>query len=689
MRKTLLLIYLMAMTFIAKAVDFEYDGVTYTILSEANKTVSTKAGPAYDNPGHPGLTGELKLHDKVTYNGTTYTLTEIGVYSFSKCSGLTGSLTIPNSVTTLGRGAFYDCRGFTGSLTIGNSVTTIGRGAFEDCWGFTGSLTIGNSVRTIEEFAFSNCNGFTGSLTIPNSVTTIGVYAFQGCRGFNGSLTIGNSVTTIDDDAFSGCSGLTGSLTIPNSVTMIGERAFQSCGSFTSLNIPASVRDIKDRAFYYCSGLKEINVGAKTPPTIYSNTFSNYSATLTVPYGSEYLYANAAYWKNFKDINATHGIYLGVLGFNKEISEKPIALLDESSVNTYTAWVNNLTLDRNTILYYTVDQAIDKLKNHNFGVKLANAVIITFTDGLDQGSLALKAGMSTSRDYANYLSNKIATTKIQDIGLKAYTIGVQGNDVVDDDLFMTNLKSLSSKPENVHHITNINQIEEKFDAIYQDLEMQKNQLILRLTVPMMENGATYRFTLDGVTSAEASKVYVQGTYNSSTKRLEKLQYTGFTSVSGTSVAAVQNGIDLTFTFEDCRDMNGEILSLPSKNAIAEWTYIPSNGKWQPNSEMSDTDIDLEKRNATAIMLLIDCSSSLGSSDFSKLKYTANTFIERLIDYEGKYNGVEDVMVDDCDDSDIDWTDAEYYNMQGVRVMNPTTGFYIRRVGKHVQKVLLR
>ncbi len=41
----------------------------------------------------------------------------IGDYA---CSGLTGSLIIPNSVTYIGDYAFRDCSGFTGSLTSPN-----------------------------------------------------------------------------------------------------------------------------------------------------------------------------------------------------------------------------------------------------------------------------------------------------------------------------------------------------------------------------------------------------------------------------------------------------------------------------------------------------------------------------------------------------------------------------------------
>ena len=88
------------------------------------------------------------------------------------------SLTIPNSVTSIGDYAFSDCSGLT-SVTIGNSVETIGDHAFEGCSKLT-SVTIGNSVETIGYSAFYGCSGLT-SVTIGNSVETIGDYAFDGC----------------------------------------------------------------------------------------------------------------------------------------------------------------------------------------------------------------------------------------------------------------------------------------------------------------------------------------------------------------------------------------------------------------------------------------------------------------------------------------------------------------------------
>ena len=138
---------------------------------------------------------------------------------------------IPNSVTSIGYYAFSGCSGLT-SITIPNSITSIGNGAFEYCSGLT-SVTIPNSVTSIGDVAFYGCSGLT-IVTIGNSVTSIGISAFYDCSGLT-SVTIGNSVTSIGEGAFFGCSGLT-SLTIPNSVTSIGDVAFWGCYDLTRID---------------------------------------------------------------------------------------------------------------------------------------------------------------------------------------------------------------------------------------------------------------------------------------------------------------------------------------------------------------------------------------------------------------------------------------------------------------------
>ena len=280
MKQNIFLFAMMLLPMVAGAETVEIDGIYYELITKAKQAEVTKS-PKWN------YKGSVVIPASITYNGVEYSVTSIGDYAFSDCSGLT-SVTIPNSVTSIGLGAFYDCSRLT-SVTIPNSVTSIEGYTFFQCVSLT-SVTIGNSVTSIGDYAFFYCRGLT-SVTIPNSVTSIGVEAFDGCSGLT-SVTIGNSVMSIGDDAFNGCSGLT-SVTIPNSVTSIGSGAFLYCSSLTSVKvengnkvydsrndcnaiiktennellfgckntvIPNSVTSIGAFAFYECSGLTSVMI---------------------------------------------------------------------------------------------------------------------------------------------------------------------------------------------------------------------------------------------------------------------------------------------------------------------------------------------------------------------------------------------------------------------------------------------
>lgn len=92
------------------------------------------------------------------------TVTNIGEYAFSECSGLT-IVTIPDGVTSIGDDAFNGCSGLM-SVTIPNSVTSIGDNAFLYCGSLT-SMTIPDNVTNIGGSAFEYCNGLT-SVTFNN-----------------------------------------------------------------------------------------------------------------------------------------------------------------------------------------------------------------------------------------------------------------------------------------------------------------------------------------------------------------------------------------------------------------------------------------------------------------------------------------------------------------------------------------
>lgn len=144
------------------------DGAVNSVVCDDNDVLTTSdTKPTGYNPNH--LT-------KITIGNCVKT---IGTNAFSGCTELS-SMTIPNSVTTINGYAFWHCYGLTGTLVIPNGVTTIGgSNAFGGLTGITG-ISFSSNLQTIGNSAFIGCNRVL-SLTIPNSVTSIGDGAFRGC----------------------------------------------------------------------------------------------------------------------------------------------------------------------------------------------------------------------------------------------------------------------------------------------------------------------------------------------------------------------------------------------------------------------------------------------------------------------------------------------------------------------------
>lgn len=383
-----------------------------------------------------------------------------------------------------------------------------------------------------------------------------------------------------------------------------------------------------------------------------------------------------------------NGIFMGIVGFNDELTVKPISLLNQDSKNDFTSFVDNLQMGNATLLYYAVDDAISRLSAQTFPENLSNVVLITFTDGLDQGSLAMKPEHRTSRGYASYLADRIAGTSIQGHPLEAYAIGLKSTDVYDDELFIYNLQSLASAEANISPVNNIVELQQKLTTLFENLNRQTTQRVVQIKVPMMSHGDKYRFTLDHTSNnAENSEIWFEGDFNIDDMSLENVVYHGFTSASGVTVKAKQEGIKLLFTLEDCRTPEGEILDV-DKDGIDQWQFIASRNIWNHNIENAKAeDIDIQNiKSSVAIIFALDCSTSLGDL-FPLVKTTANSFISRLAGDDEL--GVNDISVDRAEKLSIYDPDVEIYNLQGIRVENPGPGLYILRKGNQIQKVVVR
>jgi len=332
---------------------------------------------------------------------------------------------------------------------------------------------------------------------------------------------------------------------------------------------------------------------------------------------------------------AKEGLYLGIVGFNSDLYTMPLGLLNQNTKANFASFVDGLSMQNGTILYHAVNTGLNSLASAKIPENLINVSVVTFTDGLDQGSYIL-GGYNSGAEYLNAVSGRISTNLIGGQNISAYSIGVRGSDVSDVEGFRNNLKKLSSDPvHNVFEVSNMNEASEKFAQIAQQLYNQSTLYNVTLKLPAQEPGTKIRFTFDNVTDANESQCYIEGTYirNAGKGQLTEIQYVGLESMSGIAVTASTEGIFDLFSFQNLTDMNGVQIST---DYVKQYNWLESSAQWQYNSEFTpsgNTEVVNEYKSAM-IMLVLDCSSSLGS-DFTNMKTAANGFIETL---SGNYNG---------------------------------------------------
>ncbi len=332
---------------------------------------------------------------------------------------------------------------------------------------------------------------------------------------------------------------------------------------------------------------------------------------------------------------AKEGLYLGIVGFNSELYTMPLGLLNQDTKHNFENFVDGLSMQNGTILYHAVNTGLNSLAAAKIPENLINVSVVTFTDGLDQGSYIL-SDYNSGSEYLAAVNSRINNELIGGTNISAYSIGVRGSDVSDIEGFRNNLKKLSSDPvNNVFEVSNMSEASDQFAQIAQKLYNQSTFYNVTLKLPAQEPNTKIRFTFDNVVDVNESQCYIEGTYirNAGKGQMTDIRYVGLECMSGVAVTASTEGIFDLFSFQNLTDLNGTQIST---DYVKQWNWLESSSQWQYNSEFTpsgNTQIVNEYKSAM-IILVLDCSSSLGN-DFVNMKTAANGFIETL---SGNYNG---------------------------------------------------
>lgn len=392
---------------------------------------------------------------------------------------------------------------------------------------------------------------------------------------------------------------------------------------------------------------------------------------------SNYLVSGVDSIKVFRS-NEEPLVYLGIIGFNQQLYEKPFDVLATSTSNLYQSFVNNLPRKDGTILYYAVDHALDALENYDFKTPIKNVTLVTFTDGLDQGSLMMNNHFTTDEQYLNAVSQRISNTKIKGLPLTAYSLGLVGNDVSNYSLFRNNLNKLASSFEKAFEVSNMDDVQTRLKEISDQIISINTKQTFSMKIPGHSDGTLIRFTLDG-SSTDNSSMYIEGTFNLANRSLTNVTYHGIKATTGSFVQGTQDGIFVNFTFTGLQREDGVGL-IPTYQTREYYKNVGSN-TWQRNSEFSpnnNTQTTITHSGAV-IVLVLDCSNSLGSQ-FSNMRSYANDFINRVATNTSKFEvltptNVKAFIADDDFVIKVTWDAVKHAESYDVyRSSNSSSGY---------------
>lgn len=171
---------------------YVYPEYQYVIASNSFQVVPKSSGT---------YTGRVSIQSSQTHvtivqqlagqSGQQRPVTAIGQQSFMNCSVV--SVSIPSSVTAIHPSAFKDCNISGGSLTIPESVTSIQSYAL-DCTGLTKLIMLGTTPPVIESSTFGSTDAFYESVVL--EVPTGSISAYRNAAYWKQFRTITDGTTT-------------------------------------------------------------------------------------------------------------------------------------------------------------------------------------------------------------------------------------------------------------------------------------------------------------------------------------------------------------------------------------------------------------------------------------------------------------------------------------------------------------
>ena len=328
------------------------------------------------------------------------------------------------------------------------------------------------------------------------------------------------------------------------------------------------------------------------------------------------------------------GMYVGIVGFNKSLQVlSPRRLPPRSSGSTFKSFINNLTWQDDTGLYYAVDEAVDLLQTTAFPTDVENVVILTITDGLDNYSIELDTQYRTVEAYRKAVRDHLHGATFMGLPVVAHSrwIRSKGAQTVSEDTITAILNDLRNSNGTMAVVEDTKDLEKQFEEIAEGLYKQSRYTSTRIRIAGGRNSGTrMRFTFDNQTAnANASAMYIEGTYirNGDSRSLQNIVYKGLRSSSGSTVTGSLNEGEVTFAFNNLVTDYGIDVNV---SAVNQWIGT-SSSSWEYEVEFKSANSvsTVEDNKSAVVMLVLDCTTSLETEAFENLKKAAVSFIDVL------------------------------------------------------------
>ncbi len=257
-----------------------------------------------DNPGRMKYLTEFAVErgSRNYYAADGLLYTADGAMLLVCPQGRTGTINVPEGVTTLSGAAFNGCSSvqrvmlpasvrtiepyaFAGSgiaaFILPDAVTVVPAHAFEECSSLR-SVSLHDDVVSIGEYAFARCNNLT-DFELPYGLRDLGEHAFYKCTSLP-AIDVPDGVTQLPLAVFQDCESAT-RITLPPGLTVLGKEAIRNCKRLTHIDLPQSLTTIEKEAFRDCKSLRAIDIPAAVS-TIGDNAFRNTALSeLVLPAG--------------------------------------------------------------------------------------------------------------------------------------------------------------------------------------------------------------------------------------------------------------------------------------------------------------------------------------------------------------------------------------------------------------------